>query len=358
MMPTAEAKLRPGYIDPSREAELKVNRRALTAPSGRRDLKRLHVGDTVRMQPIRTGEREWRQARVKRAITTRAFEVEADGRCYRGVGGSPSPADRFRLYPCNMHSADCARTLFTQHMSPSSLQSSTLVPILKDKRKSLSLSDNYRAIALSSPICKVLDTVILRKYGDLLSTCDLQNGFKEHGSTNACTFMVKETIQYYLQNGSNVYGTVLDATKAFDRIDFCKLFREMIIRKIPPLVIRLIMEMYEKQSMAVRWNNEYSDSFGVSNGVKQGGVLSPILFCIYIDNLLMSLKKNDIGCHVGSHFCGAFGYADDIMLLSPSVSGLQNMLDCCSEFASTYNVKFNPSKSKCITFSQKKNIYM
>ena len=83
MMPTAEAKLRPGYIDPSREAELKVNRRALTAPSGRRDLKRLHVGDTVRMQPIRTGEREWRQARVKRAITTRAFEVEADGRCYR-----------------------------------------------------------------------------------------------------------------------------------------------------------------------------------------------------------------------------------------------------------------------------------
>ena len=70
----------------------------------------------------------------------------------------------------------------------------------------------------------------------------------------------------------------------------------------------------------------------------------------------MSLRKNDIGCHVGSHFCGAFGYADDIMLLGPNVSGLQNMLDCCSEFASTYNVKFNPSKSKCITLSQKKNI--
>ena len=59
------------------------NRRALTAPSGRRDLKRLHVGDTVHMQPIRTGEREWKQARVKRLITMRAFEMEADGRCYR-----------------------------------------------------------------------------------------------------------------------------------------------------------------------------------------------------------------------------------------------------------------------------------
>ena len=65
---------------------------------------------------------------------------------------------------------------------------------------------------------------------------DTKNGFKEHGSTNACTFMVKETIQYYLQNSSNVYGTVLDATKAFDRIDFCKLFREMIKRKLPHLL--------------------------------------------------------------------------------------------------------------------------
>ena len=93
----------------------------------------------------------------------------------------------------------------------------------------------------------------------------MQNGFKEHGSTNACTFMVKETIQYYLQNDSNVYGTVLYATKAFDRSDFCKLFGEMIERKMLPLVILLIMEMCEKQCMALRWNNEYSDSFGVSS---------------------------------------------------------------------------------------------
>ena len=95
----------------------------------------------------------------------------------------------------HVHLCQLFNSMLIHGMSPSSLQSSTLVPISKDKRKSLSLSDNYRAIALSSPICKVLDTVILRKYGDLLSTCDLQNGFKEHGSTNACTFMVKETIQ-------------------------------------------------------------------------------------------------------------------------------------------------------------------
>ena len=51
--------------------------------------------------------------------------------------------------------------------------------------------------------------------------------------------------------------------------------------------------------------------FGISNGVTHGGALSTILFCIYMDNLLLSLKNNGVGCHVGSEFCGAFGYVDD-----------------------------------------------
>ena len=53
-----------------------------------------------------------------------------------------------------------------------------------------------------------------------------------------------------------------------------------------------------------------------------------------MDNLVLSLKNNGVGCHVGSEFCGAFGYADVIILLSPSVNGLQTMLNCCCEFAS------------------------
>ena len=236
-------------------------------------------------------------------------------------------------------------------VSAASLGSAVLVPIPKDKRKGT--SDNYRAIALSSPICKLFDIILINKYRGLLNTCELQCGFKENGSTNMCTFMVKETIQYYLHNGSNVHAALLDATKAFDRIYFCKLFRELINRKIPALIMRLLIGMYTNQSMTVRWNGHYSASFGVSNGVKQGGVLSPILFCIYMDNLLVSLKNNGVGCHVGSEFCGAFGYADDIILMSPSVNGLQTMLNCCSEFASKYNVIFNPSKSKSIIFSKK-----
>ena len=71
-----------------------------------------------------------------------------------------------------------------------------------------------------------------------------------------------------------------------------------------------------------------------------------------MDNLLLSLKNTGVGCHVGTEFCGAFGYADDIIiLLSPSVNALRTKLNCCS--ASNYDVIFNPSKRKSIIFSKK-----
>jgi len=61
------------------------------------------------------------------------------------------------------------------------------------------------------------------------------------------------------------------------------------------------------------------------NSVKQGGVLSPVLFCLYVDGLLVKLSKAGIGCFDGNHFVGALAYADDIVLLAPTASALRNM---------------------------------
>ena len=66
--------------------------------------------------------------------------------------------------------------------------------------------------------------------------------------------------------------------------------------------------------------------FDITNGVWQGGVLSPLLFTVYIDELLEKLKRNGIGCYIGHHFVGALGYADDIILLWPSVAGLKKII--------------------------------
>ena len=114
---------------------------------------------------------------------------------------------------------------------------------------------------------------------------------------------------------------MLDDSKAFDIVNYCKLFRELLKCDILPIVLRLVLYMYTSQTLRVKWGHTVSNCFTVRNGVKQGGVLSPLLFAIYNDSLLKRLEESDVGCHMGGHFTGALAYADDMTLLSPSMSG-------------------------------------
>ena len=88
--------------------------------------------------------------------------------------------------------------------------------------------------------------------------------------------------------------------------------------------------------MQVHWNSSLSPPFATTNGVCQGGVLSPILFTICLDDLLTGLKGLGIGCHWDGCFVGAVGYADDVALLAPSPSALRIMLHFCENFASMH----------------------
>ena len=108
--------------------------------------------------------------------------------------------------------------------------------------------------------------------------------------------------------------------------------------------------MYTHQKCHVRWNNEHSDSFS-DVGVKQGSVISPFLFSIYIDNLFSKLKHLGLGCHVGLTYACAFGYADDIALVSPSIYGLKKRISICESYAQGYHITFNPAKSKSLCFN-------
>ena len=81
--------------------------------------------------------------------------------------------------------------------------------------------------------------------------------------------------------------------------------------------------------MCIRWNGAVSEPFRVSNGVRQGGVLSPVLFSVYINGLLCTLQESRVGCHLGCDFVGGVCYADDIALLAPSPSALRMMLSIC-----------------------------
>ena len=236
----------------------------------------------------------------------------------------------------------------------------TIVPLLKDKLGNVEASDNYRSIALSSVILKIFDWVVMTLFEDRLELDDLQFSYQKKCSTNMCTWMVVEGINYFSRNNSDIYACFMDMKKAFDMVKHTMLFRKLIERNVPPIYLRLLIVMYMAQTAKVRWNGVLSESFSISNGVKQGAVLSAILFCIYINDLIKELRRKGDGCWMNNEFIGIIVYADDIALLSPSLDGLQNMVDTCTSYAKVHNLTFStheiPSKSKtkCMAFLKTK----
>ena len=80
-------------------------------------------------------------------------------------------------------------------------------------------------------------------------------------------------------------------------------------------------------------------------------MISPLLFTLYIDSLFLLLKQLGLSCHVGLTYAGAFGYADDIALVAPSLYCLKIMISICETFANKYSISFSPSKSKLLCFN-------
>ena len=144
-----------------------------------------------------------------------------------------------------------------------------------------------------------------------------------------------------------MYGCLLDCSKAFDTIEHYLLFQKLLDTQVP---VRLLMSIYRSQTANVRWKGEFSKEFPVKNGVRQGAVISSILFSFYMDNLFELLKNSGSGCVINNYYAGCFGYADDLFFLCPSRKGLQEMLDIAEKYVHEHSISFStnpePSKSK------------
>ena len=130
------------------------------------------------------------------------------------------------------------------------------------------------------------------------------------------------------------------------------LFDKLIKRGVglPLYVVRILIFWYTTQTIYVRWNNVISSGFGVSNGVRQGGILSPYLFCVYMDDLSNKLNDIKVGCTIGATLINHLMYADDLVLLSPSAMGLSLLLSVCSAYGIEHEIKYNSAKSNVMIF--------
>ena len=175
---------------------------------------------------------------------------------------------------------------------------SALCLIVKILNGYISTSKNYRGIAFSSLILKVLDKCLLMLFGHPISI----HRFQKRCFTIQCTWAVQETISCYLRRGSKVFCCLLDFSKAFDKVNFNELFRNLRTRKLTAIVLRLLIFICRNQSCYIRWNSKTSKTFTVNNKVYQGAILSPSLFCMYLDTLLGLFRDAGVGC-LGVPWC-------------------------------------------------------
>ena len=188
--------------------------------------------------------------------------------------------------------------MMTHSFVPDDFGSGVIIPIIKDRNGDTSSIENYRPITLSPVLSKIFEAVLLDKFASSMTSDDLQFDFKKNLECSNAIFVFRQVIDFFIQRGSTVHVASLDASKAFDLLNHLTLFTTLIKRGVPKIFINVIINWYQKLTGIVRWNDQESDVMSIVSGVRQGGLLSSLLFNVYVDVMINSLRKLGCGCHL------------------------------------------------------------
>ena len=230
------------------------------------------------------------------------------------------------------------------------------VPLPKINNASLSKSltvDDFRGISISPVLSKVFEKCILDRYQRFFETSDNQFGFKKGIGCSHAIYTVKCVVDHFVKQGSTINLCALDMKKAFDKMNWHGLFLKLMDRMLPVNALRTFEYWFSICSTCVRWGDSFSNVIKLKCGVRQGGVLSAYFFAIYIDDIIKIIQQSRNGCRIGIISVGIFLYADDIILLAPSVSALQQMLTLCENHLAYLDMALNAKKSVCLRIGQR-----
>lgn len=242
----------------------------------------------------------------------------------------------------------CNLVLLSGHV-PSQFGIGLTFPIEKGRLGNKTVTfDDYRGITISPLISKILEKCILLNFQKYFRSSDNQFGFKKKVGCEHAIYSLRSTIDYFVNNNSTVNLCSLDVAKAFDRVNHYTLFIKLMNKHVPVNIIMLLVNWYRNSSATVNWNGTFSSSYRLLAGVRQGGAFSPVLFATYVDCLIQTIAKHGYGCHIGLQSMAIFMYADDLILLSGSVSDLQAMINVCLKEFDNLDLSINVKKSICM----------
>lgn len=241
---------------------------------------------------------------------------------------------------------------------PADFMKTIVIPILKNRTGDSSDKKNYRPISLATTTAKVMDGLLERKLQESLHLYDAQFGFRPGLSTESAILCLKHAVRYYTKQKTPVIGCFLDLSSAFDMVEYEVLWTKLATEtNFSSDLVGLFQYWYNNQQNQVRWAGAFSEAYGLECGVRQGGLSSPALFNLYINSLIGELSSSGVGCYIDNISYNNISYADDMVLLSPSIRGLRKLISICEKYMISHGLRYNVKKSEILVFKCKNRDY-
>ena len=211
---------------------------------------------------------------------------------------------------------------------------------------------------MSSIWSKIIESVILTRMSNFLKELNLpdclQTAYQKGLSCADAVFVTQEALLTHLREGGHPYLCLFDLEKAFDSVEFPNLLNKLFQVGIRGKLWRIILKWYTSAKNRIRVNGVLSDSYNIIHrGVKQGSVLSPLLFVLILDDLLKNLRKEEAGLTVGGNFVGGAAHADDLRTAAISKESIMQQWNIINKFTTSRNLKLNSSKTEILKISRK-----
>ena len=267
------------------------------------------------------------------------------------------------LKPAFLKQDDCIQFLhqlfqfcFKNSITPSPWGKGIIQPIPKGNSESRKPQD-YRGICLQSVVLKAYSKILNQRLNVWLEDNNLledeQNGFRKGRCTQDHLFTLASVVESRKACGKSTFAAFIDLRKAFDSVLRDCLWLKVGGYGVHGLFLDALKAMYSSVLSSVRVNDKLSDWFPVDKGVKQGCLLSPALFSMYINDLIQHINDLNIGIPCDSRMISSLVYADDIILLTENEQDLQKLLDAVHSWCSKWGLSINTKKSNVIHFRKK-----
>ena len=240
---------------------------------------------------------------------------------------------------------------------PDEWKTSLLIPV--HKKGDPAIVENFRPISLQPVLAKLFSKILdrrlrmwLEKFAPLK---EWQFGFKKGTSAMDAVTTMTSVLAYWLEKGRKAYTAFIDFKGAFDRVDRQLLFKKLSNRGIPMAFITVLRDMYTDTKAAVSIGSNISEPFRITNGVKQGDPLSPLLFCLFIDDLEDNITMKDVpGLPLATTGVRCLAFADDLVLIASKPFELEGYLYKLANYERNNKLTVSVEKSKVVVFDYRK----